>query len=67
MRYMRDKNDTLTLRIDAELAAALNDLAHRLGDKNTSAAARWAIRVGLLHADALLTPLSPNETPKQEA
>ena len=35
MRHMRDKNDVLHLRIDPELADALNDLARRLGRFDT--------------------------------
>lgn len=47
MRHMKEKNDVLHLRIDAQLLDALNALARRMGDKNTSATARLAMRVGI--------------------
>jgi len=55
------------IRLDERLLADLNALARRLGDDNTSAAARWAMRIGLIHADALLTPLTEAEKQVPEA
>jgi hypothetical protein len=56
MRHMNNKDNVLHIRLDADLLTDLNDLARRLGDDNTSAAARWAIRAGLeasVNSDAL--------------
>lgn len=47
MRHMKHKNDVLHLRIDEPLLEALNALARRMGDQNTSAIARLAMRVGV--------------------
>jgi metal-responsive CopG/Arc/MetJ family transcriptional regulator len=57
MRDMKNKSTMLSVRLDADLLAALNDLARRLGDDNTSAAARWAIRTGLAADDTKRFPL----------
>lgn len=67
MRHMKHKDNVIHIRLDERLLAELNALARRLGDENTSAAARWAMRIGLIHADAVLTPLTDAEKPKPEA
>lgn len=65
MRHMKHKDNVLHIRLDSKLLADLNALAHRLGDENTSSAARWALRLGLLHADKILTPKTPSEPPPE--
>jgi len=64
---MKHKDNVIHIRLDERLLTDLNELARRLGDDNTSAAARWAMRIGLIHADALLTPLTEAEPPTPEA
>jgi hypothetical protein len=59
MRHMKHKDNLLHLRIDAELLNALNELARRLGDDNTSAVARWAMRVGLIEINSGLPQVEP--------
>jgi hypothetical protein len=47
MQNMNNKDSTLVIRLNADLLEGLRGLAQRLGDGNTSAATRLAIRVGL--------------------
>ena len=47
MRHMKHKDNVIHIRLDGPLFAALNTLALRMGDNNTSSAARLAMRKGL--------------------
>jgi predicted transcriptional regulator len=66
MRDMKNKSTMLSVRLDADLLTDLNDLARRLGDDNTSAAARLAIRWGLIHGPQLTQPKAQSETQSEQ-
>jgi hypothetical protein len=65
MRHMKHKDNVIHIRLDGQLLADLNELARRLGDDNTSSAARWAMRLGLLHSDKMLTPKPQDELARE--
>jgi hypothetical protein len=67
MRYMKQKDNVLHIRLDGKLLAALNVLAYRLGDDNTSSAARLAMRKGLQDMGIEVEPIKLAEPPTPEA